>query len=272
MQKNLDNRPYTNKLRILFCIVLFEYGLFIFSGVSFSFLNGNHFFSIGADPVFWIFYLLRIPKFIAANQWFGIMLDVCIVLLILLIIRNPFQNRFAIPLFFLLLLFNVTLMGQLAHRNYQVGFFMVFVPFLFNKEINRNYAFEFTRYFLLFFYVSAAVLKWWAHALSAETLFSHLVSNQFTPYFLESNTGLRTDLNLYLTGHPAVSHLFYLISFVAELSAIVGFFTKRFDKWIAILILAFHFSNWFIMDIAPFGQIAFICLLFLGKEMRLKVA
>ena len=121
--------------------------------------------------------------------------------------------------------------------------------------------------FLLFFYFSAAVLKIYNHSLFDPAHFGHLISGQFTPYYLEGNIGLRTNVNLYLMSHPAISYILYLLSFIAELTTIMGFFTKWFDKWIAIIILAFHFSNWFIMDIAPFGQVAFICLLFLSKDL-----
>ena len=267
MQNSFINRSFLNKSRILFCIVLFEYGLFIFSGTSFSFLHGNHFFSIEADPAFWIVYLLKIPQFITGHQWLGVLLDTAIVVSLLFFIRNPFNNRLAVLLFLLLFLFYTTFMGYLAHRNYQVGFFMVFIPFLFKSEINKTYAFEAVRYFLLFFYVSAALLKLSNDSLMSQAHFSHLLSGQFTPYYLEGSTGLRTHVNLYLISHPAISYILYLLSFIAELTTIMGFFTKWFDKWIAIIILAFHFSNWFIMDIAPFGQVAFICLLFLSKDL-----
>ena len=270
MQNSFINKSFTRKFRILFCIVLFEYGLFIFSGASFSFLYGNHFFSIEADPAFWAVYLLKIPQFITGHQWLGITLDCTIVILLLLIIRNPFNNRLAILLFLLLFLFYTTFMGYLAHRNYQVGFFMVFIPFFFKSEINKTYSYEATRYFLLFFYVSAAILKLSNHSLMSQAHFSHLLSGQFTPYYLEGNTGFRTQVKLYLINHPSVSYTLYLASFIAELSAVIGFLTKRFDKYIAIFILVFHFSNWFLMDIAPFGQVAFICLLFLSREMKLQ--
>ena len=230
MQNITGNSTFINKLRLLFCIVLFEYLLFIFSGVSFSFLFGNNFFSLEVDPVSWIFYLARIPQFITTHQWFGISLDVLIVVLLLLIIRNPLNNRLAMPLIILLLLFYITLMGHLAHHNYQFGFFMVFIPFMFIKEGNKYFAWEAVRYFLLFFYFSAAVLKIYNHALSDPAHFGHLISGQFTPYFLEGNTGLRTNLNLYLSSHPPVSHILFIASFVIELATIAAFFTKRFDS------------------------------------------
>ena len=270
MQNNINIRPFSNKLRVIFSIVLLEYLLFIFSGVSFSNLFGNGFFSLEVDPAFWIVYLFKIPHFITANHWAGVMADTSIVLLLLWLIINPFNNKIAILLFLLLLLFYMTLMGHLAHRNYQFGFFMVMIPFFFKNEANRSYAFETTRYFLLFFYVSAALLKLSNNALAGQEKFSHLLGGQFTPYFLEGNTGMRTAVNLYLINHPAAAYCLYLASFIAETTTIIGFFTKKFDKWIGVILLVFHFGNWFIMDIAPFGHIAFICLLFLTREMGLK--
>ncbi|CAN5724219.1 hypothetical protein BH11BAC4_BH11BAC4_23140 [soil metagenome] len=270
MQFTISHISLINKLRVLFCVVLLEWLLFIFSGVSFSFLHGNQFFSLEVDPVSWFFYLLHIPQFIITHQWISVSLDILIVLLLLLFIRNPFINQIAILLFILLLIFYITLMSHLIHRNYQFGFFLVFIPFFFHKEINRKYAFTATRYFLLFFYVSAAFLKLTNGALSDPAHFSHLASGQFTPYFLEGNTGLRTSVNLYLVSHHAFGYMLFIISVILEFVTVVGFFSRRFDKWIALFLLLFHFANWFLMDIAPIGQIAFISLLFLSREPGLK--
>ncbi|MEO6490418.1 MAG: hypothetical protein ABIO04_10795 [Ferruginibacter sp.] len=269
METANDNKTL-NKIRIIFFIALVEYFLFIFSGSSFSFLQGDNFFSIEVDPLSWGFYLAGMPQFILKHQWCGILIDSIIIISLLLFVRDPLNNRLAILLFLLLMLFYITFMGHMAHRNYQVGFFMVFVPFLFKGYTNKIFAYESLRYFLLFFYLSAAFLKITNHSLAGNEHFSHLLSGQFTPYFLEGNTGVRTDLNLYLISHPATSHLLFIISFIVELTTIIGFFTKRFDNLLAIALLTFHFGNWLIMDIAPFGQVAFICLLFISREMTKK--
>ncbi len=263
-----QHKQFIPQLRILFCIVLFEYLLFVFSGVSFSFLYGNSFFSLEADPASWIIFGLKLPQFIVTHHWIGLLLDSLIIILLLFFIRNPLNNRIALVLFFLLLLFYITLMNYLTHRNYQAGFFMIFIPFLFKKEDSRFFAYEATRYFILLFYVSAAYLKLFNGSLSDPAHFSHMLSSQFAPYFLEANTGFRTDLNLYLIHHTTASYCLYIVSFIIELSALVGFFTKRFDRLLAILLLIFHFMNWLLMDIAPFGQIGFICLLFLGRYFK----
>ena len=259
---------FTAQLRILFCIVLFECTLFIFSEVSYSFLHADPFFSIGADPASWIIYGLKIPQFIIGHYWAGLSLDILTILLLLLLIRDPFNNRVALGLLVSLFIFYITLMGYLTHRNYQFGFFVVFVPFIFRKDLDKLFAFEAIRYYLLFFYFSAAFLKFSNGSLTDPAHFSHMLTAQFTPYFLEGNTGWRTELNAYLIHHVPVSYSLFLFSFLIELIAVAGFFTKRFDNWLAISFLTFHFMSWLIMDIAPFGQVGFICLLFLSNTIR----
>src|SRR6187402_2562159 len=101
------NKQFTAQLRILFCIVLFEYSLFIFSGVSFSFLYGNDFFDLGADPASWIIFGLKIPQFITTHHWVGLLLDTCVILLLLLFIRDPHKNRIAKILMLLLFLYYI---------------------------------------------------------------------------------------------------------------------------------------------------------------------
>lgn len=256
-------------LRILFCVVLFEYVLFIFSGVSFSFLTGDRFFIFGVDPAAWLVYIINIPQFITQHHRMGLLLDGLVLFLLLVFIFDPLKHRVAQILFLLLFLFYITLTGYLTHRNYQVGFFMVFFPFIFKKDINKSIAFEAIRYFILLFYVTAAILKLSGKSIFVPEHFSHMLSSQFSLYFLEGNTSLRTNLNLYLVEHPYAAYSLYIGSFLIELSAMIGFFTKRFDKWIAILLIVFHFMSWLIMDIAPFGQIGFLSLLFFSKLFKL---
>ncbi|MEO7524708.1 MAG: hypothetical protein ABIT58_11470 [Ferruginibacter sp.] len=270
MSHGISNTKRKAVLRIFFCLLLFEVTLFVFSGVSFSFLQGDRFFQLGADPFSWLVYGLNLPQFILKHYWIGFTLDISIIVLFLLFIRNPFSHGLALVLFILLFVFYICLMGYLTHRNYQAGFFMVLIPFIFKKDINKAFAFEAVRYFLLFFYLSAALLKFTNGSLLDPAHLSHMISGQFSAYFLEGNTGFRTHLNSYLMNHEKTGYLLYSGSFLVELSVIFGFFTKRYDKLIAVLLLVFHLTNWLIMDIAPFGQITFISLLFISHSFKVR--
>ena len=158
-------------------------------------------------------------------------------------------------------------MSRHIHWNFQEGFFIILFPLCFRSVRSKLFAFEAVRYFLLFFYGSAGLLKIISGSYLNSQHLAHLLSGQFGPYFIEGNTGWRTSLHLYLVNTPSISHLLFIGSIILELFALVGFFTKKLDPYIAIALLLFHLADWIMMDIAPFGQIAFICLLFFSRQI-----
>lgn len=249
--------------RIVLLLLLSEFLLFVVSGVSFSFLHGAVFFDNGIDIFFGIFYASSLPQWMVSHQWLGILADVLIIVCLLLLVKDPRRNGIALALFFLLFLYYVTLMGYLNHRNFHIGFVVVLFPFLFAAVTARRLAYEFTRYYLLFFYASAALFKIIYHSFEHTGHLSGSILQQYAPYFIEGNTGVRTSFHLYLINHPQVGFILLIGSFAAELLALAGFFTRRLDRYIGISLLLFHLANWFIMDLAPFGQLAFISLLFM---------
>lgn len=258
------------KLRILLMILFIEYLVIFFSGISFYNLKGDGLFSIGIDPFFWIVYIAKIPQTILNNPWLAILCDTGIIFSFIFLIYNPFKNKIAILLFCLLFIFYMTYMGLIGSRNYMTGFFLVLLSFLFSDNKSRQISFEAVRYFLLFFYLSAALIKIQQNNIYGVHYFSNVLINQFTPYYLEQNVSLRTDVNLYLIAHPYSTRILFLCGTILEFIPIIGFFTKRYDHYLAAAILFFHFANWFIMDIAPIGQIAFICTLFFSQSFSSK--
>ena len=266
--KSLNTLSGSYESQLLF-IVLIEYLLFIISGVSFSSLHQIPYFNIGVDPAYWIAYILNIPQFIVAHHWLGIFIDSSIVLLLTGLIIYPNKNILAFAVFILLLIFYLTLTGYLGHHNFQSGFVFILIPYLFKEKKNKSFAFETIRYFLLFYYFSAAIFKLTSSGLYNQNHFSNILSGQFAPYFIEGNLGWRTSLNLFLINHNTIAYYLYIGSFILELTLIIGFFTKRYDKYIGCLLLCFHLFNWIIMDISVIGQVAFIMLLFYSKKLEI---
>ncbi|MBU3713898.1 MAG: hypothetical protein FGM46_03015, partial [Ferruginibacter sp.] len=188
--------------RVLLSIMLVEFLMFVISGVSFTSLHGDTFFNFGVDPLYWFFYLSGLPQFILRHQWLCILADVAIIFSAVMLMMRPGKQKWALLLFFLLFIFYLTLTGYLGHRNYQSGFIWVMIPFLFRQPVQRAFAFSFIRYFLLFFYFSAGLIKILNGAFISTAHFSSHLTQQFTPYFLEGNIGFRTSLNVYLIHHP----------------------------------------------------------------------
>jgi hypothetical protein len=266
--KNIDNKnSLKSSSRIILMILFFEYFIFIISGVSFYSLCHYPYFNIGIDPAYWLFYFAGFPQYILSHIWLAVLCDVLIIAFLLLLIFNPFNNKAGAILFILLFLYYISLSGCLGHKNFQTGFFIVMIPFIFKENRNKKIAFESIRYFLLFYYLSASLLKLSNGGLFEIPHFSEVLQNQFLPYYTEGHQGWRTMLNVFLINNHKLGFLLYFSSFVVEFSVVIGFFTKKYDQYLFLMLMAFHLFNWMLMDIAPIGQLSFISILLLSKKI-----
>lgn len=252
--------------RIILIILFVEVVIYFFCNIQIASFQKNTFIGFEQDPLLWFIYFTGLPQLIVDNIYISYFIDVSIVLLLTTLFLKPLNNGLALVLFVLFFLFYCIFTAHLGHRNYQSGYLMVLLPFLFARTQNKQIVFEFSRYFLLFFYVSAAYFKIKSGSLLNSDHLSHAVTNQFTPYFLDHSYSLRTSFNLILITHNNFAQFLYFGATIFELIVIVGFFTKRYDHYLATAILIFHCFNWFIMDIAPVGQIAFICTLYFSRK------
>jgi len=250
----------------LFSIILIEFICFIFSGVSFQGLHDVAYFNFGIDPVYWLFFLLQIPQIIFSHHVMGFILDMIILVLLMYSVFIKENKFITCSLFIFLMLYYVCLTATLGHRNYQTCFFLMIIPFLFTKPLNRKFAFEAMRYFFIFFYFSSGVFKVINNGIFEPMLMSSTLKSQFTPYFIETNLSWRTSLNLFLIKHTYIAYLMYCISVFIESFFVIGFFTKKWDYVLGLLLICFHFSNWVVMDIAPIGQLSVIFFFFKYKD------
>lgn len=253
---------FYKEYRWLFLVLFAELNVYFISGLTISNLQGNHFFKFWPDVFFQVPYAAGIPQFLAQNKWAGILTDALVWSLPLVLCtfsKNPWPARIGLVINYL---FYVTIQGYHTHGNFTIGYALFYFPFIFYKNTNRFYALEVLRYFLLFYYFSSAWIKISYGHITHINEFSQMLAGQFAPYFVENNLGWRTSLNLYLINHPPLSYIIYLSGVFIELLAVIGFFTKKFDRKLAILLLILHFGNYVVMDIAPYGHLAFVCLLF----------
>lgn len=259
MQQTADKNSI--QYRIVLGILFLEFSWLLFSGVGWSGLHGDSFFSLGVDPLAWLVHWAGFTGAAMTHLWVARLNDLLTLILIISLFQNPRNRVVAIILFLLMMGYYVFLTSRLGHRNYQAGMFLVLFPFMFAGR-SRQLAFEGMRYFLLFFYASAAFYKLVHGGLWDMTLFSGYLPSQWSPYFLEGNTGWRTSLAVFLWNHPVVAQMAYWGGFLTEAVCLVGFITRRVDRLIGFALLLFHLADWVLMDIGAVGQLAFIMVLF----------
>ena len=252
----------TDTTKQLILLVSMEFLIFLISGVGYSSICKAPYFNIGVDPFYWIFYGLYIPQTILKYPIIASVLDFATIgLLILSLFKfNEKWIRYAV---LLLMLYYASLTGYLGHRNYQSGFVLVLMPLMFKSEKNKMFAFEFLRYWILFFYTSSAIFKIGGDGIFNPNHLSSIFSNQLLPYYVEQNMGVRSSVNSFLNNFKNITQLLFLIAIIFEIFSVVGFFTKKYDKLIGICLISFHLFNWLLMDISPIGQWSVLSIFFI---------
>ncbi len=83
---------------------------------------------------------------------------------------------------------------------------------------------------------------------------SHILQQMNAEWFLFNNKGLQADIISYLIDHPGVSQWFFRLATIVDFSLMIGFFTKKFDKWLFLALVAFHLGNFFLLHISFIEQ------------------
>lgn len=251
--------------RMVFGMLFCEWLIIWISGAGFSGLAGNGFFSLGVDPLAWLPFVTGFPQWLTGHAWVCLLSDAFIAVGILVALISPMRSGWGKGMMLACLLWYLTITAYLGHRNFQTGIFLVWFPYIFAKQQSKQMAWEALRYFVLFFYFSAAVFKIWEGQWLQPQHMSNILKAQFIPYYLEGQSGLRLSVNQFLANRPGLGALLFNLSVLAELLPVLGFFTRRYDKLIGFGLIAFHLANWFLMDIAPIGQLSLLILFFIRK-------
>ncbi|HEX8332758.1 MAG TPA: hypothetical protein VF622_09045, partial [Segetibacter sp.] len=121
------------------------------------------------------------------------------------------------------------------------------------------------RYFFLFFFASAGIWKLVQYGafnteqMSGVLLFQH-------KEFLTSSPGTWYSSFIYwLINHSLFSYLLYLAGTIIELAFIVGFFTRKYDRWLIGGFLLFLCFNVIIMRIHYWEMTPFLLTLIFSK-------
>lgn len=250
--------------RYVFLILLGEFILISWSGVSFTGLTGDTFFSAGVDPFQWLPLMTGVPQWVLSGRVWPVVMDAVMIAGLAWLVVRPQSTLAARIMFLLFWMYYATLTAYLGHRNFQSGMMFVFFPFIFQKAVNRQLALDACRYFIFFFYVSAAFFKFSGTGLYQADHFSQLINRQFLSYAAEASSDWRLPLVEAIGSSPRLGQALIFLSVALELMPFLGFFTRRADKLICLSLICFHLVNWLLMDIAPIGHLSFLCLLLCG--------
>jgi len=145
------------------------------------------------------------------------------------------------------------------------GWILLPLVFIFRYERGFYFSLNSMRYIFLLILISTGLWKIRAGGIFNPEEMSGILLKQHAAYLVHAPGDWFTNCINYLVIHQNLSYLLYLMVTIAELSFIIGFFTKRFDKVLILVFLLFVLFNFLLMRINYFAWIAFLGCLWYAK-------
>ncbi len=229
------------------------------------------FFTNKLDVSTWLLMRTGLHQATLSNKPLCIIFDA--VLLMLPIIYLAFyklQSRWQYAFAWCLLIFTFvyyqcyTLYPTTSIEGY-IGYFLM--PLLFTCMSLKRFYFtlHFLRYVFLFFFLSAGLWKLRSGGFFNMEQMSGVLLMQHKEYLVSSPDALLSHLYSWLIDHKLISWCLYAASTFFELSFAIGFFTKKFDRWLIWLFVIFLLMDMLVMRIYYFDMAVMLLTLVYSK-------
>lgn len=248
---------------IIFALVRFFDGLFLHQ------IANNPIRSPRVDLIVWITQASGLPDLIA-KPYFSYTFDLLIFILpgiiLFRVYKDQKMNRLAasLVLLFAAYILLIYCFPTLSIRKY-LGLILIPIAFTFNSDKQYYSYLELMRYYILFVFTSASLWKLLRGVAFDTTHMQLSLKNQHIDNFVNWPDHYITNLLSTIIDDPVLCSLLFLVAVLFQLSFAIGFFTKKFDKVLAIFLILFIISDYLVMRIEYWEFIVFLPLL-LSKQ------
>ncbi len=202
------------------------------------------------DNTYWLLLLSGIPQLIIGNPFLLSVFDISLISLPLLIFVYPSRRLlyifFSVFITLYFLIFNLYA-GH--HFHSLVGLIFISIPFWTKNPARFDMLWKAVRFYTLFIFASAAV---WKISRGTAFDFNHLhniLQHQHAQLLFDNSESWRAIFVRWLLMHPSVCFMLMLSAVATQASFATGFFTKKCDSVLLLLLLSFMVFNYLVMNI-----------------------
>jgi hypothetical protein len=247
-------RDKTALLKVYF---LFYYIVFLFFFINHRLLSQVQpiLFNYNRDLSELLLIAAGLPRYMIGHPWTFALADALLYLLpVPLLIYAVRKGRYSLPLgiafslFIAVYLLLANIFWQNDHEPF-VLYILLSFAFLTNREERFYMLLKGTRYYFLYIFFSAAIWKIARGAVFNVAEMSNILLIHHSELLSGNGTSVAARCYVYLIGHPGLSWLLYLSAVGLELSFVIGFFTRRFDRVLLGLAILFVAADLLLMQI-----------------------
>lgn len=263
-QTTQEDRIVLCRLVMLFFMVSLLWRLSLYA-LPYQFLQPP-LFVLNLDLLYRLFFFLHLPEVLILNQTGAILFTCSLFLFCGLSIIFPRRNIFIIIFSLLFFCYFLSYYSYIVHHEHQMtALFFITIPFWARKKINWAFLWEAMRYYVCFIYVVSFIYKVyygdsffiWENGVNSVKV--NLASYLF--YFPHT---LAAYLISFGIAHPVLLNLGQAVIFLLEGCMAIGFFTKKYDRWLLWIPVAVHLSTYLFSDVF-FIEMLVVVLLFLKQ-------
>ena len=247
----MNNRQRITLTRLVTGTILLFLTLRLAEHAMLSELQSPPLFSVEVDFTYWLFRESGIPAWIMQHRAAAILFDILLFSSGLLSFALPLNRKilavFALLLFLYAMIFDLYATHHLAQI---YGLMIVMLPFLVGNNDKFTLAWEGMRYFTCFIYFIAFIWKtcighsFYYLQQGADTVKNNLV------YFISLNPDSpMTHFYEWFLRHEWILNAGEKGLVLLEGIMVVGFFTKKYDRWLIWVPVVIHVTTYFFSDV-----------------------
>lgn len=249
MNNDLDIEKITVQRMVLLYILMFLL-LRFFINTTPSHTLQPPLFLIQFDPVYWL-YKFSFLSMINSNQLAADIFDTLLFTSCGLAIIFPKKKLFIISFSILLLIYSVSYNMSLVHHTHPLSLtILITLPFWVRRSSDWKLMWEGMRYYVCFSYTASFIWKTmignsffvWNNGVNSTKL-------NLAEYIYHNPDSFSTGIMKYFIAHPALLNTGHVFIILLEGLMVIGFFTKKYDKYLILLPVIIHLSTYFFSDV-----------------------
>ncbi len=260
-------RSFRHTIIVWFCAIFYVLALFKWFNNMLLYQQQPVFIYDTFDVFSWLFLQTGIPKWLLQTKQF-LLFDVLFYTTPLSLLITSYAKPTSISLAAIYVLIINWIYLQ-CYFIFPISSYTIFVvwlifPIIFipKKEETFLLLFDGIRYFFLYFFASAGIWKIIRGSVFNKVQLSGILLEQHKEMLTSSPHYWLTDLYVFLINHATLSYFLYIVVTIMELSFLIGFFTKKFDKFLILVYFVFLIADYFIMRIPYFETLPLLLTLY----------
>lgn len=249
----------------MFIFLLFRF----FLHVTPSHLLQPSLFILNFDFSYWAYKFSGLPNLIIYNQTGAVFFDCCLFLFCFLSILFPLKQIFVMPFGILFLIYAITYNTFIVHHAHPLAVMtLITLPFWVKKNESWKLLWEGMRYYICYIYALSFIWKvflgkaFWDWNQGVITTKYNLVE-----YIYHNPDSTMTSIYKFFITHPLLLNAGNTFVILLEGLMVIGFFTKKYDRYLIWLPVIIHLSTYFFADVFFIEWLVLIFVFFTKKDI-----